>query len=260
MRKMDNQDKKNISSSSWRNTTGSGRFGSRIFDFLKNSLFLQDIGVSIVSSVHPAIMHNLGKIEVLKKALWHCELENIEGSYFEFGVFQGTSILAAAKSFRTLKSKIKRRFYGFDAFDLGFKYFDERDKHPFFKEGDFSVSYDRVSRRLGKYKEVELIPGYFEHTLKEKRVLELRGHEKCAIIFIDCDLMNPALLALEFIKPMLQAGSVIVLDDYWAYKGDSSLGVAGALNSFLKNNQGICLREFYRYGYGGTSFIVERVS
>lgn len=232
----------------------------RVFDFLKNSLTLQDFVVSFVTSIHPLIMHNLGKIEMLKKAFWHCELENIEGSYFEFGVFQGTSILAAARTFRNLKSPLKRRFYGFDAFDVGFKYFDERDKHPFFKEGELSAPYERVSRRLRKYKEIELIRGYFEHSFTEKRAVALCHQEKCAIAFIDCDLMNPALLALEFVKPMLQAGSVIVLDDYWAYKGDSSLGVAGALNSFLRNNPGIHMREFYRYGYGGISFIVERIS
>jgi hypothetical protein len=234
--------------------------GPKLFDFLKNSLFLQNLVVSVVASIHPAIMHNLGKIEVLKKALWHCELENIEGSYFEFGVFQGTSLLATTKAFRSLKSGVKRRFYGFDAFDAGFKYFDDRDKHPFFKEGGFSVPHDRVARRLRKYKEIELIPGYFEHTLKDKRAMELRGREKCAIVFIDCDLMNPALLALEFIKPTLRAGSVIILDDYWAYKGDSSLGTAGALNTFLKNHSDVHLREFYRYGYGGNSFIVEKIS
>lgn len=251
---------KHQTSSQERPANPKGRGKLRMFDFLKNSLFLQDLVVSVITSVHPAIMHNLGKVEVLKKALWHCELENIEGSYFEFGVFQGTSILAATKTFRKLKSHTERRFYGFDAFDAGFKYFDERDKHPFFKEGDFTVSYERVSRRLRKYKEIELIPGYFEHTLKEEKALALRKKEKCAIIFIDCDLMNPALLSLEFIKPILRAGSVIVLDDYWAYKGDSSLGVAGALKSFLKNNPSITLREFYRYGYGGTSFIVEHIS
>ncbi|OGB74954.1 hypothetical protein A2810_02600 [candidate division Kazan bacterium RIFCSPHIGHO2_01_FULL_49_10] len=236
------------------------RAGSKTFNLLKNSLALQDMVVGFVTSIHPVVMHNLGKIEVLKKALWHCELENILGSYFEFGVFQGTSLLAAARAFRNLKSSTPRRFYGFDAFDTGFKYFDNRDQHPFFQEGGFSVPYERVARRLRRYPEIELIRGYFEHSFTEPRAVALRGQEKCAIAFIDCDLMNPALLSLEYVKPLLQAGSVIILDDYWAYKGDATLGIAGALKSFLENNPGIHLREFYRYGYGGTSFIVERVS
>ncbi|MBN2585258.1 class I SAM-dependent methyltransferase [Patescibacteria group bacterium] len=239
--------------------SSSKQTGSKMFNSLKNNLSLQNFVVGFVTSIHPAVMHNLGKIEMLKKALWHCELENVQGSYFEFGVFQGTSLLTAVKAFRNLKSQIKRRFYGFDAFDTGFRYFDERDQHPFFQEGGFSVPYERVSRRLRKYNEVELIRGYFEHSLTESRALDLRNQEKCAIAFIDCDLMNPALLSLEYIRPLLQAGSVIILDDYWAYKGNSALGIAGALGSFLQNNPSVRLREFFRYGYGGTSFIVESV-
>ena len=58
----------------------------------------------------------------------------------------------------------------------------------------------------------------------------------CNCIFIDTDLMNPSKIALDFIKPILQQGSIIILDDYFAYKGNSNKGTAGALKNFLNDD------------------------
>ena len=226
---------------------------------VRKSLFLQNVVVNIISSIHPIIMHNLSKIEMIKKALWHCETEKIEGSYFEFGIFEGTSLFAAVKSHQKLKSKINRNFYGFDSFEEGFKYFNEKDKHPFFREGDFVSSYEKTKKRFKKYSNVKIIKGYFEESIANKNILEVCGYDKCAVIFIDCDLMNPALISLDFVKPIIQEGTIIILDDYWAYKGSLELGTCGALATFLKNNPNINVRKFNTYGYGGVSFIVTKL-
>ncbi len=228
-----------------------------IFEIAKNSMFLQNLVVKFRSGIHPSIQHNLEKIEILKKAFFHCELEDLSGSYFEFGVFEGTSLYAATQIHRSLKSKFDRRFYGFDSFDDGFKYFDEKDRHPFFKAGDFKSSYAKVQNRFKNIKDVHLIKGYFEESVQDKNPESICGQDKCAVIFIDCDLMNPALVALRFIKPLLQQGSMIILDDYWAYKGSEELGTCGALNRFLSENSTIKVRSFNTYGYGGHSFVVS---
>ena len=198
-------------------------------------------------------------MKLIKNVMWLCELEKIQGAYFEFGVYNGTSLFAAMKCHLNLKSNKKTKFYGFDSFDDGFKYFVEEDKHNFFKEGDFVSSYNRVKKRFSKYKNVSLIKGYFEETVKDKNVYELFENEKCAIIFIDCDLMNPSIIALDFIKPILQIGSIIIIDDYWSYKANQSLGVAGAFNKFLNDNQKIKVRRYFNYGIGGTLFIIENL-
>lgn len=230
-----------------------------LFEIAKKCHFLQNLIVKIICFLHPSIEHNIGKVEMLKKAMFHCELEEIEGSYFEFGLFEGTSLYAAVRLHKGIASKIERNFYGFDSFDEGFKYFDQRDKHPFFKEGDFVSSYEKVFKRLKKFKNVKLIKGYFEETVKDKLTSEISGNDKCAILFIDCDLMGPAMIALDFIKPILQQGTIIILDDYWAYKGSQNLGTCGALNEFLQNNPDIKVRNYYSYGHGGMSFIVTNV-
>lgn len=227
-----------------------------LINFLKKSTFFQNIAVNILTSVHPSIVHNLAKIEILKRAFWHTELEQIEGGYFEFGVYEGTSLLAAVKAQRKLKSKIARHFYGFDSFDDGFKYFDKKETHPFFREGDFVSSYVATQRRFKKIPEVTLVKGYVEETIAGRHPTELYGEKKCAVVFVDCDLMNPALVSLEFVTPIIQPGTVIILDDYWAYKGSPTLGPCGALATWLERHPNIKVRDYFTYGYGGTSFIV----
>jgi len=230
-----------------------------MLNLAKKSHFLQELVIDVISSIHPSIEHNIDKIHILKKAFFHCELEEIEGGYFEFGTYEGTSLYAAVQNYRKLKSKIPRKFYGYDSFDDGFKYFNENDRHPFFKEGDFVSSYEKVKNRFRKFDEITLTKGYVEETIGGKNVTEMYKEEKCAIVFIDCDLMGPAIIALEFLKPILQQGSVIILDDYWAYKGDPTRGTCGALNTFLEDNPNIKVREYYTYGHGGKSFIVSQV-
>lgn len=230
-----------------------------LFELAKNSFFLQNLVVNVLTGIHPSIDHNLDKTKVLKKAFWNAELEDVEGMYLEFGVFEGTSLYSSLKITQNIKSKFNRLHYGFDSFDEGFKYFDERDKHPFFKEGDFKSSYKRVSKRLRKFKNAHLVKGYFEETVQGKKLEEVCNDNKVAVLFIDCDLMHPALIALNFAAPGLQQGAIIILDDYWAYKGDPDLGTSGALKAFLKQHPNIEVREFFPYGVGGMSFIVSKV-
>lgn len=230
-----------------------------LLEIAKKSMFFQNLVVKTVGGIHPMIEHNLAKTEMLKKALFNCDLESIEGGYFEFGIYEGTSLYSAINMHKKHFSSIKRNFYGFDSFDDGFKYFDEKDKHPFFKEGDFKSSFKKVEKRFKKFNNIKLIKGYFEESIVNKQPKEIAGEDKCAIIFIDTDLMNPALIAMEFIQPILQKGSILILDDYFAYRGDGTKGTSGALKTFLLKHTSITLREYFKYGHGGISFIVESI-
>lgn len=230
-----------------------------LYKLAKNSHFLQNLVIRIIASIHPSIEHNVDKVKMLKKAFWHCELEKIDGAYFEFGVYEGSSLYAATQIEKKINSAYKRYFYGYDSFDDGFKYFDDRDKHPFFKEGDFKSSYDKTLHRFKGNDHVHLVKGYFEETVQGKNIADRYPGTVCAIIYIDCDLMGPAKIALDYVRPALQSGSVIILDDYWAYRGNPSKGTAGAFKDFLMRNPNIQVREYYNYGHGGKSFIVKSI-
>src|SRR5512145_3171430 len=98
----------------------------------RRAQWLQTLVVQLVSAVHPAVEHNVGKTLALKKAFYFAALEALPGDYVEFGVFEGTSLIAAFENDRRLRPREvpERKFWGFDSFEGGFKYFDPRDQHP----------------------------------------------------------------------------------------------------------------------------------
>jgi hypothetical protein len=237
-----------------------------LFRIARKNQILQNLYINFSTFIHPAITHSAGIIEILKKALWQTAIENVEGGYFEFGVYQGISLLSAVKIYRNILSSgsanfsgtpMKRRFYGFDSFEEGFKHHSAEDMHPLFCEGGYTSSYESCKSRLAKFPEIQLIKGYFEETLNPLTISEqVSEEEKCAIAFIDCDLKLPALLALNYIKPKLQKGSIIILDDFFSYKGNPAAGVSGAWMEFLNQHPAIKARPYFNYGCMGQSYII----
>jgi hypothetical protein len=226
----------------------------------RRSHWLQTLVVKWVSALHPAIEHNVQKTQAIKKAFYAAFLEQLAGDYLEFGVFEGTSLIAAFENdrrFRTSNTP-RRAFWGFDSFE-GFKYFTERDRHPFFKEGDFVSSYDQTRRRIERHfngrAEWHLVKGYFEETIQGKTAPDL-GIKKISVALIDCDLGTPALLTLNFMAPALQNGTVLILDDYFAYRGSQKEGVAGAFHQFQAEQPHLTFRRLFDYGHGGQGFIL----
>jgi hypothetical protein len=233
-----------------------------MFEAAKRAHWLQTLVVQLASSLHPAIEHNLGKTLALKRAFYAAALEALPGDYVEFGVFEGTSLIAAFENDRRWRPSAvaPRTFWGFDSFEGGFKYFDERDRHPFFREGDFASSLAQTQRRVERHfrgrAPVRLVPGYFETTLTGQTASDL-GLDAVAVALIDCDLGTPAELALSFLRPALQPGSILILDDFFAYRGSSQEGVAGAFERFRTRHPELDFRRLFDYGHGGQGFIVS---
>jgi O-methyltransferase len=232
-----------------------------VFDFARRAHGLQTLVVRLVSALHPAIEHNVEKTLALKKAFYYAALEALPGDYVEFGVFEGTSFIAAFENDRRLRPPTvpARAFWGFDSFEGGFQYFDERDRHPFSKEGEFTSSLDltrkRVGRHFGDKARWQLVPGYFEQSLAGQTAPTM-GIPAIAVALVDCDLGTPARLALDFMRPALQNGSVIILDDYFAYRGSTTTGVAGAFAGFQAAHPSLQFRRLFDYGHGGQGFVL----
>lgn len=227
---------------------------------IKNSHWLQTRAAKFIASVHPSIGHNIEKIAGLKKAFYLTNLEAVEGDYLEFGMYEGTSFIGAFEShMRTRQPDTPARaFWGYDSFE-GFKYTDADDKHPFFREGDFKSSETKVRKRLkrhfGKKAKWTVTKGYVEDTVGGKLAADI-GIPKVAIVFIDLDLGNPARVALDFVQPVLQTGSIIIFDDYFAYRGRMDRGVARAFEEFKTAHPEMKFRRLFDYGFGGQAFIV----
>lgn len=234
-----------------------------LLNWIKSSLWLQNLASWFASRIPPAIEHNLSKYTALRKAFYLTALDRVEGDYLEFGVFTGSSFIAATRMHQQMKSygEVHTKFFGFDSFE-GFGAVSEADRHPFYIDSIFRVNAERVIRnikRRTRKQQTEIIPGFFEASLPKASASE-RGIQKSRIIFIDCDLRDPAKCCLDWVGPTLQPGTILILDDYFSYRGAPDRGVAGAFAAFQRENPQFAFREVLTYGYGGAAFIVASVA
>ena len=211
------------------------------------------------------IINNLDLIKAYRKVFFYLNFELIEGDYLEFGVYEGSSILSAYFANKST-SKVdtivitkkcpERKFIGFDSFESGFKYYNKEDKHENWSEGLLKSSYSKTRKRLNKFSKNNfiLVNGDIENTvpqiIKDKNIVEGHHIKKIAAVLIDVDLKSPALEALNFCKDKLQNGSIIIIDNYFYYKGDKKKGERGALLETFKNSN-VTLEEFGNYGISG---------
>lgn len=230
-----------------------------IIQLAKRFPILQNLAAWIISRIPPVVEHNLQKYSALKKAFYLTGLEQLDGDYLEFGVFTGSSFVFATKIHQRLKylGPVKTRFFGFDSFS-GFGKVSEEDRHPFYLDSIFSVDAESVIRnikRQSKGVEVEITKGYFDDTLKGKASRDF-GVEKSRIVFIDCDLKEPSKVVLEFVRPTLQQGTILMMDDFYSYRGDPTKGVAGAYYEFCERYPQYQWRKLFDYGFVGVAYII----
>jgi len=231
-----------------------------LIQFLKSSFFLSNLASWSMTKIPAVVEHNVEKYWAIKKAFFITALEHLEGDYLEFGVFTGGSFVCALRAHRSLRflGEIETKFYGFDSFS-GFGKVSEDDKHPFYQNSTFSVNEEKVVKNIKKRAgdlPVQIVSGYFEDTLRGKTAQSL-GVRKARVVLIDCDLKEPTILSLDFLAPVLQEGTIVIMDDFFSYKGSESRGVAGGFSEFCKKNPDILWRKICDYGYGGVAYIVS---
>ncbi len=231
------------------------------FGFLSKLTKLQDLTSILIARINPAIIHNVDKYTAIKKSFYLAALEDIKGNYLEFGVFTGSSFCHSIRCSKALESfnlnMSTTKFYGFDSFE-GFGALTEDDQHPFFVNSNFKTSLESVLKRVRKITspdKFQLIPGFFSDSLKNgPRSLGIEG--AASIIFIDSDTHSSAQQALDFCHPLIQDGTIFILDDYFAYRGNPKKGVANAFIQFIDKHR-LTARQVFSYGMGGVVFIIS---
>lgn len=103
---------------------------------------------------------------------------------------------------------------------------------------------------------VATVKGYFADTLNSTTRLEL-GIERVAVAHIDSDLCESARLALEFITPALQNGTVIVFDEWFAYRGYPDQGEQRAFREWQAANPDWVVTEYLCANVLAKSFVVN---
>src|SRR5262249_49018001 len=83
----------------------------------------------------------------------------------------------------------------------------------------------------------------------------LQQQSKIALVTVDCDLYESAVPVFDFIEPLLQAGSVIYVDDLFVgNRGDPAKGGAPAFLEFRKRSRWRLLPH-REWGWWGRSYI-----
>lgn len=82
---------------------------------------------------------------------------------------------------------------------------------------------------------------------------------KVGFIHIDVDLYSSAKLVLDFIKPYLCEGTIILFDDWYCFPPGKHQGEKKAIQEFCGKYKDVCLIEWKNYSTFGKYFFVHFV-
>jgi hypothetical protein len=162
-------------------------------------------------------------------------VQHIPGAIVECGVFKGISLLRFATFRQLLSNTSSQPIYGFDTFDEFPETNFEEDKEPrstFIKSaGSSSISVKDLYALLQKknmVQNVSLVAGDICSTVPD---FAMKNKDlKIALLNIDVDIHEPAVVVLEQLYPMVAKGGLILLDDYNKFPGETK-----AVNDYFKN-------------------------
>jgi len=218
---------------------------------------------------------------IFRKAGSFIAADKIEGDYLEFGVYSGTTFTSAFFSIQdayrlsfspsewnTEQDCVERkqlwkkmRFFAFDSFQGLPKPTGIDSLSKDFVEGKFSNSENNFKKYITSMgvplNRVRIVSGWFNETLNEDTI---KKHELkyAAIVHIDSDLYESAKLALNFIKPLLVDGTVIIFDDWYNFKGNPNLGEQRAFGEWLAENPDWIATQYQKEGTWRNSFIINK--
>lgn len=234
---------------------------------------------------HPDLRKRMGReyATLIEKAARLAACELVEGDYLEFGVFRGASFTSAYEAMKTAfetriaheeggassEQQAKRKeiwekmsFFAFDSFE-GLPELKGVDKlTDDFAEGQYAVGesefLERVTRRGVPRDRIKTVPGWFKDTVNEG-TFEKMNLRKASVIWIDGDLYESARDVLQGIGPLLQDGTIIIFDDWFAFKGHPHLGEQKAFAEWAPTMEGFIFSEFHKEGTWRNSFVVSEV-
>jgi macrocin-O-methyltransferase TylF-like protien len=160
----------------------------------------------------------VAKYEIFKRVL------DVHGSVVECGVFFGGGLLTWAQLSAIFEPvNHQRRVIGFDTFE-GFSAMttaDEGSESAEAHAGGLAInSYDEISRAvelfdrnrpIGHIPKVELVPGDAVQTIPA--YVEANPHLLVSLLYLDFDVYEPTLAALEHLVPRMPKGAILAFDE-----------------------------------------------
>ena len=215
------------------------------------------------------------RMGALFRSWGHIATNQIQGDYYEFGVFQGDSLVQSFQAWSDFKSWVNKqvgadapawrqevwkeysefnpRFVGVDTFE-GMP--DNDESSTIFAKGTFQTSLELVEGKCESVglssPELTLVKGLFADTDKELIA------PKAAIINVDGDLYQSAVDALELVKDSIQQGTVLLMDDYNMFNAANDKGERRALLEFCERTD-IEIEPWFPYQFVGQAFLCHRL-
>jgi hypothetical protein len=104
------------------------------------------------------------------------------------------------------------------------------------------------------------VKGWFSDTLNDEtkeRILTNVTSKKAALAYIDCDLFEPVIAALDFLTDLLVDGSVIIFDDWFFLRAHPNRGERRAFVEWQRKNPQFTVTEYAKFGWHGCAFIIN---
>jgi O-methyltransferase len=184
----------------------------------------------------------------------------VEGAYLEFGVWRGSTFAQFYHAFR--RHGLGMPMYAFDSFaglpePAGV---DALGGYEPFHAGQFGCSAlefaAELKRRWVPETAYTIVAGFYEQTLRPELYDKL-GLDRAALVWIDCVLYESARSVLEFVRPLLQNGSLLMFNDFYRFKGHPALGERKALSEFLAAHPDILVTEYAKFASVGQTYLVH---
>lgn len=185
---------------------------------------------------------------------------DLQGDYYEFGLFRGQSFAAAHRLARRHRLASDMRFFGFDSFQ-GLPQPDGFDAAGEFRKGDYACSRAEVTATLEKrrvdWSRIQLVEGWYDQTLTPNLKSAL-APGKVGIALVDCDLYESTVPVLRFLTSLIQDGSIILFDDWNCFDRSDQKGERRAFREFLVNNPQFAAQKWISFGRRGQAFVLHK--
>ncbi len=182
------------------------------------------------------------------------------GSYLEFGVYNGTSLLCMYRELDALGLEHVRLF-GFDSFqglppEAAIE--DEGRWEPGRCHSPLEFTTAVLASEGVDWRRVSLVPGWFSDTLKPDTRQAL-GIGKASVIMIDCDLYSSSKQALAFCAPLIEDQALILFDEFHPRGlGGKYVGERRAFDEFMRENPCFTCEPFGKYAPRTETFLITR--
>ena len=194
---------------------------------------------------------------MLAQAFEFKHINEVDGDYFEFGLWRGKTF-RYAHSLKRRHKMSKMMLWGFDSFE-GLPSITEQEDN-IWQKGAFACGESELRKILASHgfkpSEYVLIPGYYEKSLN-KELHHRVADRRAAIVYIDCDLYESTVSVLGFVHRYFVNGTIICFDDWYTYKGAPDKGEQRALKEFEASHGELEFMPYLDYGPVGKSFIIH---